>query len=90
MWKGAVFLVLLIKRALHELAWMVFTQSHEDEEGNGSLKMLHEGRFQLKGAIFGDRIPFYRMLIVALFFSSLCLFPFFPVFFTVANNQDIS
>ena len=38
MWKGAVFLVLLIKRALHELAWMVFTQSHEDEEGNGSLK----------------------------------------------------
>jgi len=38
MWKGAGFLVLLIKRALHELAWMVFTQSHEDEEGNGSLK----------------------------------------------------
>ena len=37
MWKGAA-LVLLRKRALHELAWMVFTQSHEDEEVNGSLK----------------------------------------------------
>lgn len=47
------------------------------EEAEPGLKMLHEGRFQLKGATFGGRVPFYRMLIVASFFSFLCLFPFF-------------